>query len=318
MNRFKFLLLGIIAFGSLTFTSCGDDAEPTVDPTPDPLDIVETAQETDNLSTLVAALTQANLVSTLQGDGPFTVFAPTNEAFQALLDSNPDWNSLSDIDNATLTNVLKFHVLGADMKAAGLTDSYVTTLADGPNAKPIVLQVDVTGGVRFNGSAAPLTTDVSTTNGTVHIIDEVMLPPTTVDLALNNPIFSTLVSALTRSDLTTKYVDILSGDGPFTVFAPTNDAFDALLNSNSEWNSLDDIPAELLEAVLNYHVISGANVQSTELSDGQEVEALGGKFSIDLSDGVKVVGGSSTATVVLTDAQGSNGVVHVIDTVLLP
>ncbi|MEM9545147.1 MAG: fasciclin domain-containing protein [Bacteroidota bacterium] len=313
MKKIKFLVLGLLATSLMTFTSCGDD-----DPEVEVKSIVETASETDNLSTLVAALQQADLVSTLEGNGPFTVFAPTNDAFQALLDSNPAWNSLSDIDNATLTSVLTFHVIGANVKAADLSDSYVTTLSRGPNDEQVVLQVDVTGGVKFNGSATPVTTDIETTNGTVHIINEVMLPPSVVDLALNNPTFSTLVAALTRSDLNTNYVEILSGAGPFTVFAPTNDAFQALLNTNDEWSSLDDIPVDILEAVLNYHVVSGANVQSDELSDGQDVEALGGMLSIDLSDGVKVVGTNSTATVALANAQGANGVVHVIDTVLLP
>lgn len=316
MKNLRFLIYGLFALNIFAFTACDSDDEM---PTPDPMDIVDTAIATDDLSILVDALTQAGLVSTLQGNGPFTVFAPTNAAFQALLDSNADWNSLSDIDNATLANVLKFHVLAADVKAADLTDSYVTTLASGPNEEQIVLQVDVTGGVKFNGSATPTTTDIETTNGTVHIIDEVMLPPSVVNLALNNPNFSTLVLALTRSDLTKDYVSILSGAGPFTVFAPTNDAFQALLDSNADWNSLDDIPVATLEAVLDYHVVSGANVQSKELTDNQEVEALGGTLTIDLSDGAKLKTTSSqSVNIVLTDVQGANGVVHVINGVLLP
>ena len=315
MNNFKYLIFTLLAFSLVTFSSCGDDDK---EEEATPKSIVDTAIDTDNLSILVDALTQADLVSTLQGTGPFTVFAPTNDAFQALLDSNSEWNSLSDIDNTTLANVLTFHVIAADVKAASLTDSYVTTLASGPNDEQIALQIDVTGGVKFNGSATPITTDIDATNGTIHIIDKVMLPSNVVELASNNPAFSTLVAALTRSDLTTDYISILTGDGPFTVFAPTNDAFQALLDSNVEWNELGDIPVDLLQAVLNYHVVSGANVQSRELTDGQEVEALGGKFTIDLTSGVKVVGGSSTATVTLADVQGSNGVIHVIDTVLLP
>ena len=247
MKNFKFLIFGLLAFGLVTFTSCGDDEE-------SPKSIVDIAIDSDDLSILVDALTQADLVSTLEGNGPFTVFAPTNTAFQSLLDSNTDWNSLSDIDNATLANILKFHVIAADVKAADLTDSYSTTLANGPNAEQIVLQIDVTGGVKFNGSTSPTTTDIDATNGTIHIIDEVMLPPNVVNIASNNGLFSTLVAALTRSDLTTDYVSILTGDGPFTVFAPTNDAFQALLDSNADWSSLDDIPVATLEAVLNYHV----------------------------------------------------------------
>jgi len=181
------------------------------------------------------------------------------------------------------------------------------------------LQVDVTGGVKFNGSATPTTTDIATTNGTVHIIDEVMLPPSVVSLALNNPAFSTLVAALTRTDLMTDYVSILSGDGPFTVFAPTNDAFQALLDSNDEWSSLDDIPLTTLEAVLNYHVVSGANVQSDELTDNQEVMTLGGMITVDLTEGVKIETTSGQSVgVAIADVQGANGVVHAVGGVLLP
>ena len=319
MKTLKFLIYGLLVCNLFLFTSCdnNDDDGPT---TPEVVDIVETAMGNADLSILVDALEQANLVSTLQGTGPFTVFAPTNAAFQALLDSNPDWNSLSDIDNATLTSVLTFHVIGgATVRAADLTDSYVTTVSTGPNDEQVVLQIDVTGGVKFNGSATPVTTDVEATNGIVHVINEVMLPPSVVNLALNNPNFSILVDALTRSDVTTDYVSILSGDGPFTVFAPTNAAFQALLDSNPDWNALSDIPVETLEAVLNYHVVSGANVQSKELSDGQSVTTLGGSFTIDLGEGAKInTTGGQSVNISLTDVQGANGVIHVVDEVLLP
>jgi uncharacterized surface protein with fasciclin (FAS1) repeats len=315
MKNLRFLFSGLFILGMVTLIACDKDDDP-VTPT---ADIVDTAIASDDLSILVQALTQAGLVSALQGDGPFTVFAPTNAAFQALLDSNPAWNSLSDIDNATLANVLKFHVIAADVKAADLTDSYASTLATGPNGEQIVLQIDVTGGVKFNGSATPTTTDILTSNGTVHIINEVMLPPSIVNLALNNPAFTSLVAALTRSDLTTDYVSILSGTGPFTVFAPTNAAFQALLDSNPAWNSLNDIPVATLEAVLNYHVVNGANVQSGQLSDNQEVASLGGMLTVDLSNGAKLETTSNqSVNIVLTDAQGSNGVVHVVDQVLIP
>jgi transforming growth factor-beta-induced protein len=317
MRNLKFLIYGLLCLHVFSFTACGSDDDS------EQLDIVGTASANDDLSSLVEALTQAGLVSTLQGTGPFTVFAPTNAAFQELLDSNPAWNTLSDIPNDVLTSVLTFHVLAADVKAADLTDSYVTTLSEGPNEEQIVLQIDVTGGVKFNNAATPITTDVATTNGTVHIIDKVMLPPSVVNLALNNPELSSLVAALTRSDLTTDYVSILSGsgplDGPFTVFAPTNAAFDALLASNPAWNTLNDIPVATLEAVLNYHVVNGANVQSRQLTNNQTVTTLGGTLTVDLTAGAKLKTTSNqTVNIVLTDAQGTNGVVHVVDAVLIP
>lgn len=315
MKKLHFLFYGLLTMALLTFSSCGDDDDGT---TP-ALDIVDTALATDDLSTLAAAVTQAGLINTLKSDGPFTVFAPTNKAFQDFLDSDPNLNSLTDIDNAILENILKFHVLAGNVKAADLTDSYATTVGEGPNNEKLSLQIDVTGGVKFNGSASPVTTDVEASNGTVHIIDKVMVPPTVVNLALNNPVFSSLVAALTRADLNTDYVSILSGNGPFTVFAPTNTAFQKLLDSNTDWNTLGDIPLATLEAVLNYHVVNGANVQSDQLSDNQTVTTLGGNFDIDLSSTPKVETTSGQAVdIIITDVQGSNGVVHVVDQVLLP
>lgn len=317
MNKLFWIFTALLMSGML-LVSCSDDDDE--DTTPELMSIVETAQNNDDLSLLVDALSQAGLVNTLEGDGPFTVFAPTNDAFQALLDSNPDWDSLSDIDNDLLTTVLLFHVLGgAEVASGDLQDSYVTTAATGPNDEQLTLQIDVTGGVTFNGSAEPVTTDVDATNGIIHVIDEVMLPPNVVDFALNNNNFSSLVAALTRADLSTDYVAVLTGNGPFTVFAPTNQAFQNLLDSNMDWNELGDIPVATLEAVLNYHVVSGANVQSDELSDDQTLMTLGGDLTVDLSSGAALETTSGqTVNISLTDLQGTNGVVHVVDEVLLP
>ncbi|MEM9936000.1 MAG: fasciclin domain-containing protein [Bacteroidota bacterium] len=316
MKKLSFFALSLLLSTFFVFTSCDDDDDPS---DMQELSIVETALATPDLSSLVAALQQANLVSDLEGPGPFTVFAPTNAAFQALLDSNPAWNSLSDIDDATLTSVLLFHVTSGETRAADLTDTYVNTLSTGPNSEPISLQISVTGGVTFNGSAAPSLTDVEASNGVVHIIDEVMLPPNVVNFALNNPDFSSLVAALTRADLSTDYVTVLSGDGPFTVFAPTNAAFQALLDSNNEWSTLADIPVETLTAVLNYHVVSGANVQEDQLSNNQDISTLGGTLTTDLTSGAKLETTSGQSVdIVLTDVQGTNGVIHVVNSVLLP
>ncbi len=248
-----------------------------------------------------------------------TVFAPTNEAFQALLDSNTDWASLDDIPVETLQSVLLFHVLGSRVPSTDLSDTYVNTLATGPNSEPLSLQVETSGAIEFNGSAKPISVDIEASNGIIHIIDKVMLPPNSVTLALNNAGFSTLVAALTDTRHSTDFVAILSGTGPFTIFAPTNDAFQALLDSNASWNSLADIPIATLDAVLKYHVISGANVQGDQLSDGS-VDAIGGSITIS---GTTLVTSSDQEVPVLlgaatNDVQGTNGVIHAIGSVLLP
>tara|TARA_B100000787_G_scaffold158047_1_gene135231 strand:+ start:7162 stop:8097 length:936 start_codon:yes stop_codon:yes gene_type:complete len=294
-------------------SSCSDDDDTIIETNT----IVDVAIN-NNLSSLVAAVIKADLADTLSGIGVFTVFAPSNAAFQALLDSNASWNSIDDIPVETLRSVLLFHVLSGTIESTDLSDTYVNTLSTGINDEPLSLQVEVTGGVEFNGDANPITVDVEASNGIVHVIDKVMLPPNVVTLALNNSGFTSLVAALTDSRHTTDFVTILSGDGPFTVFAPTNAAFQALLDSNSSWSSLADVPIATLESVLLYHVVSGANVQSDQLSNG-DVTTLGGVVTIDLTTGAQIKTTSSQiANIIIVDVQGTNGVVHAIDTVLLP
>jgi len=323
ITKIKTVLFLSLILSSSLFTSCDDDDNnDDNDNEDDTQTIVELASGTDSLSILVEALSTADLVSTLEGDGPFTVFAPTNDAFQSLLDSNDDWDSLDDIPSETLESVLLFHVMSGEVLSTDLTDTYVETLATGPNSEYLSLQVETSDGVMFNGVASPVSVDIEASNGVVHIIDTVMLPPDVVSLALNNSVFSSLVTALTDSRHTTDFVSVLTGDGPFTVFAPTNDAFQALLDSDDSWNSISDIPIETLDAVLKYHVVSGANVQADELSDG-DVETLGGTITINLTSGANIETSSSQSVSILVgqatnDVQGSNGVVHAIDEVLLP
>ncbi len=312
-SSFKLYHLALLFLALATFSACGDDEEEPME-----LSIVETAQSDSELSSLVAALTQADLVTTLSGDGPFTVLAPTNAAFQALLNGNDDWNALSDIPNDLLTSVLTFHVLSGRVAAADLNTGYEPTLSAGPNGAGISLQVSTDGGVTFNNSAGPTATDINTTNGIVHKINEVMLPKNIVELAQANPNFSILVDALTDSRHTTDFVGTLTGAGPFTVFAPTNDAFVALLANNDDWNGLEDIDIDVLASVLSYHVVAGANVQSSQLTDGQEITAFsGGTLTIDLDGGAKVETTSGQSVpIVAADVQGTNGVIHGISSVL--
>ncbi|CAM1352577.1 fasciclin domain-containing protein [Tenacibaculum ascidiaceicola] len=314
-NLTSVLFLGLfLSFGLLT--SCSDD-DPVIEK---PKNIVDLAVADSNLSVLVAALQRADLVSALQADGPYTVFAPTDAAFQALLDSNDSWNSLDDIPVETLKSVLLFHVISGEVKAADLSNTYVNTLSTGPNDEMLSLQIEVDGAAEFNGDSKPIATDVMASNGVIHTIDKVMLPANVVTLALNNSGFTSLVAALTDSRHTTDFVSLLKEDGPYTIFAPTNDAFQALLDSNDSWSSLADIPIATLEAVLKYHVFAGGNVQSDELSDDQEITMFDGNIvTVDLSSGAKLDTSSGQSVVIsLTDVQGTNGVIHVVDSVLLP
>ncbi len=309
----KFLV--ILLTPLFLFTSCDED-------TPDPQNIVEVASADAQFSSLVAALDRAGLVSTLEGTDPYTVFAPTNAAFDAFLSAN-GFANLEAVPVPLLTQVLLNHVVGGTVRAANLTTGYVPTSAtESTTSNPLSLYVDLTSGVKLNGTVEVSKADVEATNGVIHVVNGVIGLPTVVTHALSNPDFSILVAALTRADLTADFVGILSGDGPFTVFAPNNAAFQALLDGNDDWNSLDDIPVATLEAVLSYHVVNGANVLSSTLSDEQVVETFlsGSSFTVDIADGnvsIKDATGG-TAGVIATDVQGSNGVVHVLNAVLLP
>lgn len=313
--KFLPMFLLILSF-SFIVTSCNDDDD-DIDMV-DPMSIVETAQADAQFSILVDALVKADLVNTING-GTFTVFAPTNDAFNQLF-TDLGVTGLDDLSAETLAPILLYHVVSGSVESTDLSSGYVGTASNGPNAQPLKLKVDVGTGVALNNTSNVSTPDVATTNGIIHVIDRVLLPQNIVDLALGNENFSILVEALTRADLTFDFVDFLSGDGPFTVFAPTNDAFVALLDGNPAWSSLADIDATTLDAVLKYHVIASGNFESTALTDGISPEtAQGGSITINTTSGVTVTDANGgVATVGTADVQGTNGVIHVIDTVLIP
>ncbi|MCB9191008.1 MAG: fasciclin domain-containing protein [Flavobacteriales bacterium] len=304
-----------LALGT-TFTSCNEEDD-DMDPQPN---IVELASSNSDLSSLVAAVQRAGLVDALSdASANYTVFAPTNAAFATFLSDN-GFNSVDDVPVDVLSQILLNHVLGTEVKAADVTTGYVNTLATySTTASNIDMFINTASGVVINGGSTVVTTDVDASNGVVHVVDAVIGIPKVPTFAVANPDFSILVQALTRSDLTTNYATFLEGDGPFTVFAPTNAAFAALLTELNA-QSLNDIDATTLEAVLTYHVVAGANVLAGDLTEGQTVTtAQTGTFTISLAGGAKITDGAGRETnIIATDIQGSNGVVHAIDRVLLP
>ena len=317
-NTFFYAMLFLSSFA---FVGCSDDPEDT---TPQPAatssnTIVDIAGGED-FTTLAAALERAGLIETLQGEGPFTVFAPTNAAFDALL-AELEIEGLDQVSNAQLTEILLNHVVSGKVLSTDLTAGYVNTLATGAQDTKISVLVDLTDGVKLNNRATVTTPNIDADNGVVHVINNVLTVPSIVDAALANANFSILVEALTDSRLASAdFVNTLNGDGPFTVFAPTNAAFQNLLNSNDDWNSLADIPAATLEAVLKYHVVVGDNVTSGEIVDGLTPTTFeGSTFTINTTNGVVITDkGGNESTVQIADVQTSNGVIHAINRVLLP
>ena len=292
--------------------------------------IVDIAVADGRFETLVAAVQAAGLVETLQGEGPFTVFAPTDDAFDALSEGTVE-ALLEDIP--TLTAILLYHVVAGDVRAADVValDSAVTAQGES-------VSISVEGdSVRIN-DALVVIADIVASNGVIHVIDAVLLPPepaaqamqseqqdqseqgeqgeqaqpappgTIVDIAVADGRFETLVAAVQAAGL----VDTLQGEGPFTVFAPTDDAFSALPEGTVA-ALLEDIPT--LTAILLYHVVAGDVRAADVVALESAVTVQGEPVSISVDgDSVRI----NDALVVITDIEASNGVIHVIDAVLLP
>ena len=309
----------IIAFIALTsFTiSCDndDDPMPTADNT-----ITGLAKTNPNLSILVEVLTKAELAGALTGVGPYTVFAPTNDAFTAFLKSTP-YATLNDVPKSVLTEILLNHVVSGNVKSTDLKTGYVKTLAKSATSgtNTMSMYVDLTSGVKLNGISKVTIADVMASNGVIHIVDKVIGLPTIVTHATANPNFTSLVGALTAAGQP-DFVSILSGVGPFTVFAPTNAAFTSLNTELASSGGIAGVSSTNLTKVLQYHVASG-NVLAASLTEGQIVTTLQAsqKFTVLLAGGAKIKDvNNRMSNIVATDVQCSNGVIHVLDKVLLP
>ena len=286
----------------------------TPEPMPAPKDIVDTAVADGRFTTLATALTAAGLVDTLKGKGPFTVFAPTDEAF-AKLPAGTLEALLKDIPQ--LKNILLYHVVSGKVMAADvvkLDGKMADTALEGDQIKITVKD----GKVYLNDKVQVIITDVETSNGVIHVVDAVLLPPAKlldiVDTAVADGRFTTLVAAVQAAGL----VDTLKGEGPFTLFAPTDEAF-AKLPAGTVEDLLKPENLETLTNILLYHVVPG-KVMAAEVVklDGKMVDtALEGKqIKITVKDGKVYL--NDTVQVIITDIETSNGVIHVIDAVLLP
>ncbi len=304
--------------------------------------LVEIVVETEALSILEAAVIKAGLVETLSSEGPFTVFAPTDDAFVALLEAlGDDYNGLDDFDTEAemmlLKDILLYHVIaGATVKEADLAPGAVETALAGNSIEVIASGDTFVIGDASDVDATITGTDIMASNGVAHTINKVLLPQSAIDfvaslslqtiveIAVATDDLSLLVGALQQADA--GLVETLSGDGPFTVFAPTNAAFVALLEAlGDDYNSLADFDTDdekaLLVKVLTYHVVAGTAAFSTDLSNGQKITTFQGEeVGINIKNNTVHVEDATdeNASVVIPDVEASNGVVHVINKVLLP
>lgn len=278
-------------------------------------DIVQTAQAAGSFTTLLAAAQAAGLVDALKAPGPYTVFAPTDAAFADLLARLQRLGvSQSQLLSNTqlLTTILTYHVLSGTVPSSAITGPLGPTTLEGRQ----LLIVPKDGKVTINGYATVTTPDVAATNGVIHVIDQVLIPPAKlgdiVEVATQTGSFTTLLAAAKAAGL----VDALKGPGPYTVFAPTDAAFATLLRR------LKTTPEKLLAdptklaTILKYHVVSG-RVTSADLGRRTVATTLQGRAIVVRKSPVGVTV-NRTAKVLKADIAASNGVIHVINRVLIP
>lgn len=303
LRKYSIVLLAAVA-SSVAFISCEEDEDPGG---PDK-NVVELAQSNDGLSTLQRALVKfPDLVTTLSGSSEVTVFAPTNTAFENLLNAVGQ-SSLENIPDEVLRDILEYHVVSGATLSNELTTGDIATVGGEE------IMVNTTGTVSLNGSALVTTPDVRATNGIVHIIDEVLIPPsiqpivgTIVAAAYFNRNFTTLIAAVKAAS--PAILETLLASESKTLFAPTNEAFTAA--------GITTLPGqETLDAVLAYHLVNG-EVMSTDIAIGSSAaETLNGSIFLSKSEGGVFLNGISKVTT--ADIKGTNGVVHVIDRTLVP
>lgn len=309
-NIFKTALLGL-TLSAVLLSSCKKDDDKTIPTptTPTLKSIYEIAKADTSFSILVAALDKTGLKETLTNAGTYTVFAPNNTAFRKDGLSVELINSITDPDFILeIKNALLYHVLGAKVKSTEVPNAYVSTLflinGNGASLRT------ANNPVKLNNEASVVAADIEASNGIIHVIDFTLYPQTVVDIALNNPAFTSLVGALDKAEL----VSTLEEAPALTVFAPTNEAFNAI---NFK---LEDFTKEQLTPILTSHVL-GTQVRSSQIKNGDKVTTLNSntELNFNTTSGVKFNGGSVTdITVTTADIQATNGVVHVINKVVLP
>jgi len=308
-SKWNLLALSMMSMTLGLFTSCNED-----DPAPDP-NIVQVAAANSNFSTLVTAIQSAGLAETLSGTGPFTVFAPTNDAFNKFLTAN-SLTAAQLLASDGLDEILTYHVVGASVPSSAVAAGKVTSVS----GDPFYVSVAPNNDIWINGNAKITATDISASNGIIHALDYVITPPTQsiAQIAISSttaaqPEFTQLVAALVRTNL----AGALTGgfDDNLTVFAPTDAAFRNLYAALGV-TSVDQIPLETLTSVLQYHVVP-ARAFSQDLRQGASLPTLltGKNLTVNLS-ALKI--NDSGLVPAALNIHATNGVIHVIDKVLLP
>ncbi|MFT5288255.1 MAG: transforming growth factor-beta-induced protein [Planctomycetota bacterium] len=273
-------------------------------------DIVDTAIAAGNFNTLAAALGAVDLVATLKGKGPFTVFAPTDAAFAALPKGTVE-ALLKPENKQTLAGILTYHVVPGTLLAGSVVKADGAVTVNGQKAQFEVRKEGKQTIVMIDG-ARIVATDIKCSNGVIHVLDAVILPAdkNIVETASGAGTFATLLAAAKAAGL----AEVLAGEGPFTVFAPTDAAF-AALPEGTVANLLKPESKEALVNILLHHVVAGRVYSEQVISAGEAKTLAGTTLKLTIDDGGASIGGGKLQTL---DLDASNGVIHVVGSVLLP
>jgi uncharacterized surface protein with fasciclin (FAS1) repeats len=305
-------IIGILLMAVLAACGGGDDDN---DHNQAPGNIVQVAQKDSRFSILVEAVQAAGLADTLSGPGPYTVFAPTNDAFGALLTELGVTKDQLLANKTLLAAVLKYHVVSGSVSSAQVPLGKAITPVGGGFFKVDKVGADLVITDGRNRTSKIVQADVAASNGVIHAIDKVILPAdkNIVQTAAANPNFSILVEAVTAAGL----VDTLSGTGPFTVFAPTNAAFAALLSELGVTKDQLLANKALLTKVLTYHVVPALALKADVQVNTPIKTVEGETFIVSPALAITDQRGRQ-ANITATDILASNGAIHVIDKVILP
>jgi len=319
-NLFK--ISALVLASTIVFVGCDDDDDDNT-PTQTQQTIADVASGNADFSILVDILQRTDLVETLDSPGDYTVFAPNNKAFEDALQVL-GYASVDELEagltTAGLRNVVLYHVIGAEVKAADVTTGFQNMLGTHSSGENLDAYIQVAGGtVTVNNTATVSTPDLDASNGVIHAVNAVLLPLDVVELASLSPDHTSLVTTLKSTDsdgdgTPGELVGVLQdADATYTVFAPINKAFDDI---ESTVTQLTD---EQVGKVLTYHVVSGNNVTAAEVAPGPVPTVNGDNITLGTTNGVTVSDVSNkTYNVIVADIQGTNGVIHVIDGVLIP
>ena len=286
--------------------------------------IFEHVASSMNYSYLLNALQKTDLDDILNGAGNFTLYAPNNRAFIGFL-MRRGYGALDEVPTEALKKLLLNHVMAGQIRYSDFKSGYYpTSAASDVNDRPLSIHINqVNMRVTLNGSSRIVQGNINASNGVIHAVNAVIPIPSLVTFVLADPNLYNLSLALTRDDLTEDFPTILNTENgrapaPLTVFAPNNMAFVDLLNE-LEIDRLNLIDEPTLNLTLNHHVLGETNALSSDLSDNLTLSTLGGNITTNVSDGVSLTDGNARVSKIITsDIQANNGVLHIIDKVILP